>query len=67
MTSDTFVKQRTLVLVSLKAISKGFMNANGKLTVGKTLAMSWLPVTERARSTIIARRALVLSGLVLEL
>ena len=28
------------------------------LTVGKTLAMSWLPVGERARSTIIARRAL---------
>ena len=28
------------------------------LTFGSTLAISWLPVTESARSTIIARRAL---------
>ena len=34
-------------------------NHHGKLTVGNTLAISWLPVTERARSTIIARRALL--------
>ena len=34
------------------------MRSQQALAVGKTLAISWLPVAERARSTIIARRAL---------
>ena len=66
MTPDTFVKQRTLVLVSLQSRQQRDPDCERKPTVGKTLAMSWLPVTERAKSTIIARRALVHSGLVLE-
>jgi hypothetical protein len=31
-------------------------------TVGRTLAINWLPVTERAKSTIIARRELLIDG-----
>ena len=75
MTPDTFVLLlfRSKVThagpcqpTTWKGSAKG-SRTQRKPTVGKTLAISWLPVTERARSTTIARRALVLSGLVLEL
>ena len=61
MAPDAFVQKGTLFLVRLKVEwvrESRNLKRRMALTAGRTLAMSWLPVTDRAKSTIIALRAL---------
>ncbi len=53
----TLVKKSPLILVSLRTCQVQVLPQlnTSILVVGRTLVISWLPVTERARSTIIGR------------
>ena len=61
MPLDAFIEKSSLLLIGLYWCYTSVGELKGKniwLTVGKTLAISWLPVTDRAKSTTMARRAL---------
>lgn len=59
--TDRIIEQGALILVGLERSCQPTPELNTRRhnhTLGRTLAISWLPVTESARSTIIARRPL---------
>ena len=59
VSTNGIVQEGALVLVGLFIVStKWEMRHQRQLTFGRTVAISWLPVTDKARSTIIALRAL---------
>ena len=60
MAFNAFIKEAPLIFIGLLKLldAQALPKSKRGLTAGKTLAMSWLPVTESAKSTIMARRAL---------
>jgi hypothetical protein len=60
MPTDRLIQQCALILVNLREFNIRILGYVGwiKQTFGRTDAISWLPVTDNAKSTIIALRPL---------
>lgn len=66
VSTDRVIEESALIFIRLYGCQLEDAETVGMaLTLGKTLAINWLPVTDSAKSTIIARRALntmIISG-----
>lgn len=68
MSPDAFIEKSPLLFIGLYQDYNSVCELTGEiswLTVGKTLAISWLPVTDSAKSTTMARRALRITGVMI--